>query len=230
MPPLSETLGTNMKGFEPAPSLSLTPQSVPGTGGFRPNPVIRCPLPPINATVDNLRQFNDADGNVPRRRVLPLPVNNTAGGGTIVNNFASSASSSSGSSTTPTTLTAKTVVFTSPILSPGASSSQTVVMAKSFQLISASANVPCEFRLYGNAGSQAVDAARPMDAPPPAELFNNIIADVVLDTTPLTWSFQSIVGVNTDSPQDTHTFVTAFNIGENPAQIQISFTFLPLES
>lgn len=232
MPSLNETLReTSPNGYSPAPEKPSLPASVimPGkAGNFTPNLSIRCPLPPFNIGPDTLRQFDQSEGISPKRRVIPLPVQSlVGGGGTVVNNTVINSSSGGGSSTT---LTAKTVTYTSPLLNVGDFNAQVLTMAKSYQLISVSANSPCEMRLYGSANSQAADASRLTDSPLAAELFNNLVTDVVFDTTPYIWEWQNRVGVNTDSPQDTQGFITVFNTGSSPAQIQLTIVFLPLES
>jgi hypothetical protein len=202
---------------------------MPMKGNFTPNPSIRCPLPPFNVNVDTLRQFDQSEGASPRRRVIPLPVSSQVGGGSTTVNTTVVNNSSSGSSTT-TTLTAKSVVVTTPILNAGQLSAQIVAMSKSYQLISITANSPCEMRLYGSAGSQASDASRLTDAPVAAEVFNNLVTDVVFDTPPYTWAWQNRVGVNTDTPQDTQAFISVVNLGVSPAVITLTIVFLPLES
>lgn len=234
MPSLKNTLRNfSPEGFSPASnqlSLSLPPPaSLPGRGNnFSSNPSIRCPLPPFNAGPDVLRQF-DQDGDSPRRRVIPLPVQSQIGSGNVTQNTTVITSSSSGS-TTGGSLTARTVNYVSPILAPGTYDARALVMAKSFQLIFADANAPCEVRLYGSTSGQAMDIGRAMDAPVPAEIFNDLITDVVLDTAPFDISWQNRVGVNTDLPQSARAFITVWNLDVNPQQITISLVYLPLES
>ena len=232
MPSLADSIGTKLEGYTPIkPSLPLVPQSVPGEGGFRPNSMIRSPLPPINAGVDTLRQFNDADGNIPHRRVLPLPVGTGIGGGTTVTNTTVTSASSSGGTGTGTTLTAQNFTVTTPLLATGSTSFQTLnLSAKSFQLISVKATSACEIRMYGSATAMAIDAARITDAPLPAELANGLITDVVLDTAPFQWFWENRVGCNSDSPQTTNLYIAITNVGETPSLAQVNMVLLPLES
>lgn len=231
MPRLKDALRTNLDGFGPAPDRPTLPPPtfMPGKGSFNPNPSIRCPLPPFNVDIDTLRQYDGDNGESPKRRIIPLPVATqvNGGGSSVVNQ---TIITSGGSSSGGGTLTAKSVVYLSPVLAPGDFDQQTITMAKSFQLILADANSPCEMRLYGSALGQAADVGRALDAPVPAEVFNDLITDLVLDTPPYDWSWQNRVGVNTDLPQDTHAFITVWNTATVPAQIQITITYLPLES
>lgn len=233
MPSLMNALrDTTPEGYAPAPDKPSLPAAVvlPGkAGNFTPNPSIRCPLPPFNIGPDTLRQFDQSEGTAPKRRVIPLPIQSqVGGGGTTINNTTVTGGSSSSGSTT--SLTAKTVTYTSPIINPGEFNSQVLTMAKSYQLISVTANSPCEMRLYGSLNSMAADAGRPTDSPVPAELFNNMVTDLIFDTSPFTWEWQNRVGVNTDTPQDTQSFITVFNTGTSPTSIQLTIVFLPLES
>lgn len=233
MPSLRDSLRTNLDGFGPTTEkLTLPPATyLPGQGNnFRANPSIRCPLPPFNAGPDTLRQFDEGDAGSPRRRVIPLPVQSQIGSGAVTQNTTIINSSGSGGSTPSGSLTARTVVYTSPILAPGAFDARTLVMAKSFQLIFADANAQCEMRLYGSAAGQSTDIGRAIDDPVPAEIFNDIITDVVLDTTPFDISWQNRVGVNTDLPQSARAFITVWNTDVVPAQITIAIVYLPLEA
>jgi len=232
MPALSDTLRKDSPaGFVPTlPPPVSQPVTIPGqVNSFKVNPWIRSPLPPINAGPDTLRQFNDGDANVPRRRVLPLPSNNGLGGGSTVTNTTVIQSTASGA-TTPA-LTAQTVSYVSSMLNAGSTGYSTLnLTAKSFQLIYMAATGPCEIRIYGSANAMAADASRAMDAPPAAEWANNIITDVVLDTAPYTWNWQNRVGANSNTPQTTNLYIAVTNLSGGPTQIQLNLTLLPLES
>ena len=242
MPSLTDTLrSTSPEGYAPAiPKLAL-PAPVGQTnqsGAAKINPYLRCPLPPINAGPDTLRQFNE-NSDVPHRRVLPLPANNGGGGkNTIINNTTVVSSSSSGGSSGgsgssgggSTTLTTKTVLFTTPILAAGARSLQTLNMSRSFQLISISSSAPCEIRLYGSSIAQNADTSRNTDDPPPAELGNDIITDIVLDTAPYVWTWQNRIGANNSSSQTPNAYMTISNNSVSAVQAHITLVFLPLET
>ena len=86
-------------------------------------------------------------------------------------------------------------------------------------------------RLYGNAAAQDTDSSRAIDAPVPAELTQNIVIDLVFDTTPYFWTTQNIMGVNADSPQGTTLYVTILNPNAVPiSNLTVYITFLPLET
>ena len=237
MPPLSQTLRPNLPGFVPVPTpnpvLALpAPISLPGQeNSFLVNPWIRSPLPPINAGPDTLRQFNDGNQSIPQRRLLPLPAPALGStGGTTVTNTTVTAATSGGSSSS-TGLATVTLNYISPLLVSGAAATQALnVSSKSYQLISMKSNGACEIRIYGSAVAQATDFSRIAYDPLPAELGNNLVTDVVLDTAPYVWNWQNRTGANQDSPQAGIAYLTIFNTGSIPQALQISFVVLPLES
>ena len=236
MPSLRDTLRSNpLPGFTPVQALPQpavpAPVGLPGeSSSFTVNRFIRSPLPPINATVDTLRQFDDGDTGVPRRRVLPLPQVTSTGGSTVTNTTVTQ-SVSSGSSTSVTGITAKTLTYVSPLLNVGAAAVQALnVASKSYQLISVTANGACEIRIYGSAAAQAADFGRVTYAPLAAELGNNMVTDIVFDTSPYVWYWQNRCGSNSDSPQANIAYLTVFNTGVTPQNFQIAFVVLPLET
>lgn len=232
MPSLKDALATTREGFVPTPDKPPlpSPTQLPGKGGFNPNPTIRCPLPPFNAGIDTLRQFDGDNSDTPRRRVIPLPVQSQIGAGGVTNVSTTVISGGGGGGGTTNPLTAKTVPFTTPILAPGTFVAASIAMAKSFQLILCDANAKCEVRLYGSAAGQAADIGRALDAPVPAEVFNDIITDLALDDSPFDWSWQNRIGVNTETPQSARAFITVWNTDTVPAAINVVVTYLPLES
>ena len=231
MPALSETLRKESpQGFTPVVTAPALPPigALPGlNNNFKNNPCIRTSLPPINAGPDTLRQFNQ-DGAIPMRRVLPLPAGNGVGGGTT-NNY-TTVSTSGGGGGSSTGLVAKTVTVLTPLLSPNASARQTVGMSSnSFQLLSCTASGPCEIRIYGTSIAMAIDAARALDAPLPAELQNGLLSDIVLDTAPYTWTWQNRVGANADNPQSDNIYIAITNLSLSYASPTVTIKFLPLE-
>jgi hypothetical protein len=105
-----------------------------------------------------------------------------------------------------------------------------ITINRSFQLFSVAANAPCCVRLYGNAAAQSGDSSRPVDAPVPAELTQNIILDVVFDTAPFFWNTQNIVGFNANTPQGTTLYMTVLNLSSAPiSNAGIFITFVPIE-
>jgi len=227
MPALKDVLTKGLPaGYVP---VEETPPSTPPTDNPQEaSSTARCPLPPTNADADSIRTFQKGS-STPQFRVMPLVPQ--TGGTTIVTSGGSTASESSSSGgSTSTPATAQTISVTVNIAPLDAVVTQ-VTASRSFQLFSISANAGCCVRLYGNATAQTTDNARAIDAPVPAELTQNILVDVVFDTTPYFWTTQNIVGVNADSPQGKTLYVTILNATDTPlSNVTVFITFLPLES
>lgn len=236
MPPLSHMIrSSSPKGFEAVENKPEAPPVVQPGRAQGGNPYIRCPLPPFNATVDTMRQFNE-EGKVPTRRVIPIPVLLSGGGGTTVTKTSvinqGGGGSGGGSTVVPTKLVSATVTLKVPALTPGGIFTATVTMAKSFQLLQLTSSAPLEIRVYGDALTQGSDVPRSTDTAVPFETVPGVITDVVFDTAPFIWSWQNRVGANADSPISTSIYITVIN----PSQIVgssaaiLSFSYLPLES
>lgn len=194
------------------------------------NPNIRCPLPPVGADPDSLRQFEGNES--PKFRVLPL-IPPTGGTTTVTTSGGSSSSGGSGGSggTTPTAINAKTVTLTIGAVGPNAAVRTQLSLSQSYQLVSLTANNPCCIRLYGTAAAQSGDSVRPPDNPVPAEITMNLIIDVVLDTVPYVWQTQNIVGANQDSPQSATTYITVINPSVTGlSNVVVTITYAPLET
>jgi hypothetical protein len=239
MPSIAEAVNSNLEGYAPAAKLPVTYEMI-NNDKPRANPAIRCPLPPFNLDPDTLRQFETGNSS-PQIRVLPVPIqtgNTTTiikSGGFIGSIGTSSSSSGSGSGGSggsgSSNLTLKNVVLTTGSIAVGGSFLGTALMAKSFQLISLTTNQPCDVRIYGAAAIQSFDATRAVDAPVPAEVSDNIIADVIFDTLPFTWGFQNAAGANQDLPQSTNVYVTVLNTGNTTlSPVQVTISYVALES
>jgi hypothetical protein len=232
MPPLNQMIRSDSpKGFAAVEQSPETPVNQPGRalGG---NPYIRCPLPPFNATVDTMRQFNEG-GKIPTRRVIPLPISTAVGGGGSVTNTTVINQGGGGSGTaTPTKLVSATVTLNVPALTPGGIFTATVTMAKSFQLLQLISSAPLEIRVYGDALTQGSDVPRSTDTAVPFEIVPGIITDVVFDTAPFQWNWQNRIGANADAVQNTNIYVTVINPSQivGAAAAIISIQYLPLES
>jgi hypothetical protein len=218
-------------GFTPIDSL---PDSSQGSNPAAPpvaNPRMRTATPGTNADADLINQVGKGGSN-PQFRMLPLPP--ATGGTTTVTTGGSSSSSSSSSSSgggSSVSINPKTVTVSVPSLGAGSSSQMSVALSQSFQILSVSSNNACNVRLYGSAAAQVSDSVRSVDAPVPAELVQNIILDVVFDTTPYLWNCQNIIGANGVSPQSTLLYVTVINDTAGPISgTVITIVFVPLET
>jgi hypothetical protein len=213
------------EGYTPLDSSPAAESTTP----VRSSPRMRTPLPPTNADADLIRQ-NESGGQNPQFRMLPLPplqgsvISTTSGGST-------SSGTSGSSSSTPAVINPKTVTLSVPFLASNSLIRLSVPMSQSFQLLSIASNNPCNVRLYGSVSAQALDASRSPDAPVPAEVGQNIIIDVILDTSPFIWYSQNICGANQASPQTTTIYVTVLNPSSvSIAGTNVTLVFVPLET
>jgi hypothetical protein len=211
------------------------------------NHFLRCPLPPIwQSSPDSLRQFYQ-NGKVPQTRIFNPPLlngGNTGGSAIGITGSGSNATLTKTATQLVTDIVTQTVntsvkaaasaavqtalaqtsqaTIQTTALSNGQVFAGTIALAKAFQLLNVSASSPCRIQLYGTALAQAGDAGRGLDVPPPAGSTQNIICDVVLDTSPLQWFFQSRTGANADSPQTNKVYVTITSLAPITGPITVN--------
>lgn len=221
-------------GYEPVendskPYSASTPSTdlQPGLNAF-----LRCPLPPIWSTPpDVTRQFYQG-GVVPQFRLFnPPPVSNQSTGSVtnITNVSGSSSGGSSGGSSTTSLVITNTSIKT-PSIIPGNKFSGSFTLSKAFELLSVTANSACRVQLYGTATAQSSDASRPIDVSPPAGTAQNIICDVVLDTSPFIWKFQNRTGSNSDNPVSSTIYITVTNLDVLTDIVTLTFQYIPVVS
>jgi hypothetical protein len=179
-----------------------------------------------------LRQFEQGAG-VPQIRIIPPPMVVQTGATAATSGQLATSSSSSSSSSTTVSLTAASVTVNVGTLGPSASFIGTAsVLKKSFQLLSITANAAVDVRLYGSATAQLLDEGRAVDDPVPAEVSQNIITDVLFDTTPYLWGWQNRIAANQDTPQTGTIYVSVINPSSSDTLtgVAVVITYLPLES
>jgi hypothetical protein len=233
MPQLHEAIQADLSGYSPVTEVNSRTASPP-TNELQPglNAMIRCPLPPIfQASPDSLRQFY-VGGQVPQARLLsPASSAVTAPTyGTTSNTTAVFLNPTGSGSSTTSTVTAQQAVIRTPVLNHNGVFTGVISISKGFQLLNLSVGSPCRIQLYGTSTSQSLDRSRAIDTPPPAGTAQNIICDVVLDTTPYQWTFQNRVGANGDSPQKPSVYVTLTNLDVTSDVITLTLSYVPLES
>jgi hypothetical protein len=214
-------------------------------GQPRANPALRFALPPFGADVDSLRQFEGATHPQIRLIPVPLPYSFNPSPGTSGPSLSAAAVSLQFTNVFQIATTALansklalagggfapvTVPLVTGAIVAGDSFVGSVQMARSFQLLSLTADTQCEIRIYGTALAQSFDNARAADDPVPAEITSDIISSVSLDTAPFAWGFQNRIGANQDTPQAKTIYVSVFNTDVDVANINISISYLPLES
>jgi hypothetical protein len=158
----------------------------------------------------------------------PPPNNGASGNSVTTVNVNSSGSSSS--STTINNLAVTQTSFKTPPVAANNKFVSTVNLGKAFQLLSLSASAPCRIQLYGTLTAQSGDSYRGLDVPPPAGSIQNIICDIVLDTSPFQWSFQDRIGANADNPVTSNVYITITNLDITTDVITVSFAYIPFVS
>jgi hypothetical protein len=231
MPALNETIrGESLPGYGPVPTLPAPPippsSTIPLKGQNRN---LRSPLPPIASSYDSVRQFNEV-GETPRFRNMPLPLSMTSGGGSVTNITQVTSTSGGGSSSSTVSLAAKSVLLSTPVIAAGNQLLTTVTMARSFQLLSIVASLPCGVRLYGSSTAQSLDAIRGIDDPVAAEVGQGIITDLVFDTSPFSWGWQDRIGANNDTTQTTTIYITVLNNQAVSQAVTVTIRYVPLQT
>jgi hypothetical protein len=229
MPSIKDSVATNLSGYSLVPAKPPIMATVPTNSGPATN--LRCPLPPFNSDPDTLRQFeNNATG--PKNRVWPQP--QQTGSTTVATKSVarilpvSPSSSSSGSSGVAGALT--TATATTNLLISGTPFQGSINLSKSFLLVNGGVNAPCEIRLYGTAGAQAIDAYRATGDPVPPEISMDIITCVTFDTAPYVWDWQDRCGSNQSSPQTSAAYISVFNtVPSSQTPVTVSIQYVPVE-
>ncbi len=226
MPSLRDAIANaKLPNYVPAPAAPMAVAVQPPPASANSN--MRFILPPFNTDPDSVRQFESSS---PKIRIWPRP--QQTGGSTVTKSsspFGTAAGSSSSSATV--TLSPKTTVFTTGVLPGGSNYQTTLQLSKSFQLLNAFANGPCEVRIYGTQQAQIFDATRPTGNPVPPEISQNIITCITMSDSPFAWPWQDRVGANQDNPQTVAIYVTVFNVvPTSAAPVTVSITYLPLET
>lgn len=234
MPPLSDMLGGLPAGYTPVQPPVLSAPTQPPQFPPAPHPYLRCPLPPVSVTPDSLRQFYKG-GEVPQARILtPSPLAGGSGGGSTTTTTVVTGGSSSVSTAAPS---AQSTSIITPVLNPNNQYNAIVNIAKAFTVLRVSVNSAARVELYSTKAAQSVDGPRAasfrsVNNPPPAEIQNQVICDLYLDTIDkFSWvPAWSITGVNGDSPQTTSIYATVTNIGTGSNPIAVTIAYVPIET
>lgn len=236
MPTISEATGIDLEGlgYKPVDPSELRPVVTAPSSNQQPglSPFLRCPLPPVwTSSPDSLRQFYQG-GTYPQIRLFNPSNNNLANinvSETSTNTSGGGGGGGGGGGTTPSSsIKALQASITTPSISPNATFVSSIGLSKSFQLLNLSASNACRVQLYGTSLAQSSDSYRGLDVAPPAGSFQNIICDIVLDTSPYQWTFQDRVGANGDSPQKSSIYITVTNLTSASAAIGFTITYGPI--
>lgn len=196
-----------------------------------PNPFLRCPIPPVAATPDNLRQYYQG-GLIPQFRIMtPASLSQSTVGGATSAGSSTVISSSSSSTTVVTKIgTVQTAAITTPVLNPGQTYQTTLSTSSTFVPLTISVNNAARIELYATNSAQIVDQTRANTTSPGPATQQGILLDVTLNTSPLTWLVTpSLPASNGDSPQKSLSYITVTNEGVASVAITASLQYLILE-
>jgi len=207
----------------PIGQASTQPNFIPGQ-----NPSMRCPVPQTNFSNEASKQFYRG-GTVPQFRTFsPSPLTGTTGtgGGTTTTNVVS------GSTVTNTvSLSVKNASITTPVLNPNQTYTNSLLLARAFQIIQVTATAAARIRVYATAATQMLDLSRATAQAPAFGTTQGLILDLTLDTTPYMWLCSPIpTGANGDNPTASLGYVTITQIAPMSGTITATFQYLPLET
>ena len=209
----------------------LNPQAAPSSD-LQPtlSPMMRCPLPPIAVSPDSLRQFYRG-GMLPQKRLFGPSNNKLSGSGGTTNVTVAGASEniSVGPPPTPPLAVKQTAIVTAS-LGVGQTANAVVLLGKTFQIADITSNKPSRIELYGSSQARSIDSSRVIDTTPAAGVNNGIICDLVLDSSPLIWSFENLVGNNNDNPQNNVVYAAITNLGTGNTSIVVTIVYVPFVS
>lgn len=202
-----------------------------------PGQYIRCPIPPIGlGPSDTLRQFYNK-GAVPQYRAQmtrsALPGGGSTGGSSSSTTFVSSAAeivpSGGGGGTTNGIFTSS---ITTPVLNQNQSYSGTILLSRTYAVLTVTVNVAARIRLYINKSSAANDLGRPATTPVTLGLQTGIVGDWLLQVpTEFVWLCSPApLGYNADQPIDSAGYITVTNPSASSSAIQVSMVYANLES
>jgi hypothetical protein len=191
-----------------------------------------CSLPNLPGTfpsTDNVVGFGLA-GKIPQwRAAIPSSSTAVSGGGTTAATTVVTSSTSTVTTNNPPI--AKTASAMAPPLNPGQSFVGTVLLAKSFYLLSVSVSAPVRVELYSTAAARASDMSRAATTPPGYGNEQGLIGDFNLPNAPTTWATDpAVIGGNGDSPQSNVIYLTITNISVSSSTPSVTFSYVPLQS
>jgi hypothetical protein len=236
VPTLEQATQAEREGLKPVVGLPMT---APVAGYAQqqyppnPNPFLRCPLPPISASPDSLRQYYQG-GQVPQSRIMTSPSVSQAGGGgsgggsTTINNTTQNTIKQ----TTITTMigTMQSASVTTPSLVPGQSYQTIIGTSRGFVPLIVAVSGAARVQLYATKIYQSIDIGRPATQPPNAGTEQGILLDVSIDSAPFSWLVTpAIPSLNADSPQVPQSYLTVTNLSLAVVPITVSVQYLTLE-
>jgi hypothetical protein len=230
MPRIEDTLNIDLSNYTSVPPTPPPAESMP-TQGLMPtrNPMMRFAspyLPGIFPSSDNLVGYH-IGGKAPQYRI-PVPAQAPAQGAGSTSTTTTIVTSSS--STTNNPATSQTASISTATISPGATYTGVITMAKAFVLLNLSVSAAARIELYSTLAAQSSDLHRPSTIGPGYATEQGIITDIVLDTAPYVWQAVNVIGANGDTPQTQNIYVSLTNLSAASQTYVVSIQFVPVQS
>jgi hypothetical protein len=226
---IADHIGIDTSGYQPVSPPSSQQQDQPLLPTRDSKLRFSAPnIPGAFPSSDTLTGFH-LGGMIPQYRIPTAP---TQTGTSTTSTVATSVvtTGGGGSTTTNNPPKSQTASATTSVLSPAGQFTGVISMAKAFVVLSVSVNSACRVRLYGTASAQTTDLSRPITQGPGFGTEQNIIGDMVLDTSPVTWQAVDMVGSNGDSPQSTAVYLTVDNLTVMSTDVTVSILYVPIQS
>ncbi len=233
MPTIAESQNVDTSGYARIVPSVIPPPKHPENLLVQRSANQICSLPNLPGTfpsTDNVVGFGLA-GKIPQwRAAIPNPNTTGSGGGAAV--AATTIISTAGSNTTTNNPPiAKAASAMAPPLNPGQSFTGTVLLAKSFYLLSVSVSSPVRVELYSTSAARASDMSRSATTPPGYGNEQGLIGDFNLPNAPTTWATDpAVIGGNGDTPQSNVIYLTITNISGSSATPAVTFSYVPLQA
>jgi hypothetical protein len=230
MPRIEETLNVDRSRYTSVPPSPPPSQTMPEPS---PLPVrsslLRFTSPYLPGTFpssDNLTGYHI--GNKAPQYRIPVPAQAPAQGAGSTGTTTTIVTSNS--STTNNPATSQTTSISTATISPGATYTGVITMAKAFVLLNLSVSDAARIELYSTLAGQTSDLHRPSTQGPGYGTEQAIITDIVLDTAPFVWQAVNVVGANGDTPQSQNIYISVTNLTNASQTYVISIQYVPVQS
>jgi hypothetical protein len=229
MPKIQDTLDIDLSGYTSVPAPPPA-ESMPHSGLLPTrNPLMRFAAPYLPGTFpssDNLTAYH-IGGKAPQYRIT-VPAQAPAQGAGSTGTTTTIVTSNS--STTNNPATSQTTSISTATISPGATYTGIVTMAKAFVLLNLSVSDAARIELYSTLAAQTSDLHRPSTVGPGFGVEQGIITDIVLDTAPYVWQAVNVIGANGDTPQSQNVYISVTNLTNASQTYVVSIQFVPVQS
>jgi hypothetical protein len=230
MPKIEDALGIDLSNYTSVPPSPPPAESMPHSGLMPTrNPMMRFTAPYLPGTFpssDNLTGYH-IGGKAPQYRI-PVPAQAPAQGAGSTN--ATTTIVTSSSSTTNNPATSQTASISTAAISPGATYTGIITMAKAFVLLTVSLSAAARIELYSTLNGQNSDIHRPSTQGPGYGTEQAIITDIVLDTAPYFWQAVNVIGANGDTPQSQNIYISVTNLSAASQTYVVSISYVPVQS